>query len=75
MELRLAYFLPEPLKQYVGPVGIYADVDEILQQNMQTMKARPLQLGIPHCQQANPTMGVQAQEQAYSGHQQQVRYA
>ena len=41
MELRLAYYLPEPLKQYVGPVGTYADVDEILQQNMQTMKARP----------------------------------
>lgn len=41
MDLRLAYFLPEPLKQYVGPVGTYADVDEILQQNMQTMKVAP----------------------------------
>ena len=41
MDLRMAYFLPEPLKQYVGPVGTYADVDEILQQNMQTMKVGP----------------------------------
>ena len=36
--LRVAYMLPEQLREYVGPVGVWGDVNDILEENMAAMK-------------------------------------
>lgn len=36
--LRVAYLLPENLMHYVGPAGVWADVNEILSQGLHKMK-------------------------------------
>lgn len=38
VSLRVAYLLPEQLRQYVGPVGVWGDVNDILQENLEMMK-------------------------------------
>ncbi|EIE18215.1 hypothetical protein COCSUDRAFT_60416 [Coccomyxa subellipsoidea C-169] len=38
VSLRVAYLLPEQLHQYVGPVGVWGDVNDILQENLDMMK-------------------------------------
>ena len=38
MNLRLAYALCAQLKTFVGPVGVYGDVNDILMENMDNMK-------------------------------------
>lgn len=40
--LRLAYYLPTNLKQFVGVPGTWAHVNDILEENMAAMKVRPL---------------------------------
>ena len=40
MTLRLGYLLPENLMYYVGPVGVWGDVNDILLENMLTMKVQ-----------------------------------
>eukprot|EP00891_Asterochloris_glomerata_P008244 jgi/Astpho2/8244/Aster-x1503 len=37
--LRVGYYLPEPLKDYVGPIGLYGHVNDILKENMSQMKS------------------------------------
>ena len=39
--LRVAYFLPNNLKDFVGPVGVWGDVEDILRENMSKMKVKP----------------------------------
>ena len=39
--LRVAYFLPNNLKEFVGPVGVWGDVEDILHENMSKMKVKP----------------------------------
>ena len=36
--LRVAYMLPEQLREYVGPVGVWGDVNDILEENLAAMK-------------------------------------
>jgi len=38
--LRVSYCLPENLRSYVGPVGVWGDVNDILQENLVCMKVR-----------------------------------
>ena len=38
--LRVAYSLPDNLSSYVGPVGVWGDVNDILQENLICMKVR-----------------------------------
>ena len=38
--LRVSYRLPENLRSYVGPVGVWGDVNDILQENLVCMKVR-----------------------------------
>lgn len=38
MNLRVSYLLPENLRSYVGPVGVWGDVNDILQENLLVMK-------------------------------------
>ncbi len=38
VNLRVAYLLPEQLRQYVGPVGVWGDINDILQENLEVMK-------------------------------------
>lgn len=38
VNLRVAYLLPEQLRQYVGPVGVWGDINDILQENLAVMK-------------------------------------
>lgn len=40
VNLRVAYSLPENLSSYVGPVGVWGDVNDILQENLICMKVR-----------------------------------
>lgn len=41
VSLRVAYLMPENLRQYVGPVGVWGDVNDILTEGLLTMKACP----------------------------------
>jgi len=46
--------LPEQLRQYVGPVGVWGDVNDILLENLQSMKvlgnpSAPSELISYHC--------------------------
>lgn len=34
----MSYMLPEPLQQFVGPVGVWGDVNDILTENLEVMK-------------------------------------
>lgn len=45
MQLRVAYHLPEPLREFVGPVGVWGDVNDILQENLANMKVRDFIFG------------------------------
>ena len=38
----MAYHLPEQLREFVGAVGVWGDVDDILQENLANMKVRTL---------------------------------
>ncbi|KAK9854807.1 hypothetical protein WJX84_002023 [Apatococcus fuscideae] len=38
IEFHLAYKIPDQLREYVGPTGIWGDVDDILTENLNTMK-------------------------------------
>ena len=38
VNLRIAYALCAQLKEFVGPVGVYGDVNDILTDNLKTMK-------------------------------------
>ena len=38
MNLRVAYNLPDNLASYVGPVGVWGDVNDILQENLICMR-------------------------------------
>ena len=38
--LRIGYYMPLNLQEFVGPAGIWGDVNAILQENLQAMKAR-----------------------------------
>ena len=40
--LRVAYLLPEQLREFVGPVGVWGDVNDILQENLDAMKVRAM---------------------------------
>ena len=40
MNLRVAYSLPANLSSYVGPVGVWGDVNDILQENLICMRVR-----------------------------------
>ena len=40
MNLRVSYALPENLMSHVGPVGVWGDVNDILQENLILMKVR-----------------------------------
>ena len=40
MNLRIAYTMCTQLKHYVGPVGVYGDVNDILSVNLEKMKVR-----------------------------------
>ncbi len=40
VRLRLAYYLPINLRAFVGHVGVWADVNAVLEDDMQAMKAR-----------------------------------
>lgn len=39
--LRLGYYLPTNLRDWVGPVGVWGDVNALLEEDMRAMKARP----------------------------------
>lgn len=36
--MRVAYLLPDNLMHYVGPVGVWADIEDIIQDGLQIMK-------------------------------------
>lgn len=40
VNLRIAYCLCAQLREFVGPVGVYGDVNDILKENMEKMKVR-----------------------------------
>ena len=40
VRLRLAYYLPINLREFVGHVGVWADVNAVLEGDLQAMKAR-----------------------------------
>ena len=40
VSLRVAYLLPSNLLHYVGPAGVWADINDILNQGLETMKVR-----------------------------------
>lgn len=42
--LRVAYLLPEQLREFVGPVGVWGDVNDILQENLDDMKVSKMLL-------------------------------
>ena len=39
--MRVAYLLPKNLSHYVGPAGVWADMNGILKTGLQTMKVCP----------------------------------
>ena len=39
----MAYLLPEQLREFVGPVGVWGDVNDILRENLDAMKVSTMQ--------------------------------
>ena len=46
--LRVAYLLPEQLREFVGPVGVWGDVNDILQENLEAMKVSTVPTNADH---------------------------